>query len=237
MFTKSLKYLIIAFLISTHKSIPIVSYAFRFYYHVITGLLASRFKYNSTKLNSFGFNSPEDLFKWSTLHSRVSPLEVDMYLHKSNSTYFLDLDIARTKLLTRLFQKFWWIYFDNEKGIKGRKKGSISNFPYAPVATVSCHFKRELKPFEKFAISSRILAWDKKWLFVVSKFTTNNGKTINAIALTKYVFKTGRLSIAPIEYITDCNFASLENDKINEKNINLVNHMIDTEDLEKLVEI
>ena len=68
-----------------------------------------------------------------------------------------------------------------------------------------CQFKRELKPFEKYKISSRILAWDRKWLFVISKFVTAENK-VNAIAITKYVFKVGRLTIAPEEYLRHCNF-------------------------------
>ncbi|KAI5958944.1 uncharacterized protein KGF55_005598 [Candida pseudojiufengensis] len=242
----SIKWLVAIFLLISHKTIPF-AYVIRFYYHVLTGLSSSKLNISkdAQKFNSFGYNQPSDLFKTIVLDSRVSPLEIDMYLHKSNSTYFLDLDIARTKLLIRIIQPYWWYAFANDHGQFGggtKKKYSISNFPYVPVATVQCQFKKELKPFQKFKINSRILAWDKKWLFVLSVFTTYDKKTkkfdkINAIALTKYVFKIGKLTISPIDILNYCNFINDENLKINEKNYNLVKYLVDTEDLEKLASL
>ncbi|RLV96058.1 Uncharacterized protein JA1_000595 [Spathaspora sp. JA1] len=219
-------------LITSHKTLPF-AYVVRFYYHAILGFFASRPKYLTHQTNTFGYTSPKDLFSWVTLHSHVSPLEIDMYMHKSNSTYFLDLDIARTKLLSRLFQKFWWNCYDNVQG-KFKTKYSMSNIPYTPVATVQCRFIRELKPFQKYKISSRILAWDDKWLFVISKFiTSNKGEdVVNAIALTKYVLKNGRITVTPKEYLGICGFLNDENEQINQKNYQLVTSLVDVQDLE-----
>ena len=36
------------------------------------------------------------------------------------------------------------------------------------LGSVMCNFKREIKPFEKFEIWSRVLTWDRKWAYVVS---------------------------------------------------------------------
>lgn len=234
MISKTFKALILILVASSHKTLPL-AYVFRFYYQTIVGLFTSRSTYLATKKNSFGYNSPNHLFKWITLKSRVSPLELDMYFHKLNSTYFLDLDIARTKLLTRLLQTFWWSCYDNEAG-RSKKPRVIGNFPYVPIATVQCRFIRELKPFQKFDISSRVLAWDKKWLFVMSKFTTQGKgeEVINAIALTKYVFKSGRLTLSPYEYLSTCGFLNEENEKINERNMKLVESLVDVEDLERI---
>ena len=233
MFSKTLKYLILAFLISTHKTLPF-AYVIRFYYQAYRGFFGYRSHYLKTKKNSFGYDSPKDLFTWVTLDSYVTPLEIDMYLHKLNSTYFLDLDIARTKLLTRLFQTYWWWSYDNGHE-NSKKKHSLSNIPYVPVAIVQCQFKRELKPFQKIKISSRILAWDRKWLFVMSKIVTDDNK-VCAIAITKYVFKVGRLTIAPEEYLKFCNFLDEENQAINDKNYKLVKSLVDVEDIEKIAE-
>lgn len=232
--------LLLLFLIISHKTIPF-AYVVRFYYQCIRGLGPSLFipaTENYTTYNTFKYAQPQSLFKSVTLHSRVSPLELDMYLHKSNSTYFLDLDIARTKLLTRIVQPFWWFCYENKMGKYGKgRKREVGNFPYVPVATVQCQFKKELKPLQKFDISSRILAWDKKWLFVLSVFTTTNGKRnkkVNAIALTKYVFKNGRTTIPPEEILKHCNLLDEKNEAVNKVNFELVKNMVDTEDLETL---
>lgn len=35
---------------------------------------------------------------------------------------------------------------------------------------VTCHFKREIKPHQAFEIWTRVLCWDRKWLYLVSHF-------------------------------------------------------------------
>ena len=35
---------------------------------------------------------------------------------------------------------------------------------------VTCHFKREIKPYQAFEIWTRVLCWDRKWLYLVSHF-------------------------------------------------------------------
>lgn len=38
------------------------------------------------------------------------------------------------------------------------------------LAGVSCNFKREIKPYQGFEIWSRILCWDRKWLYTIGHF-------------------------------------------------------------------
>lgn len=233
--------LVILYLVLCHKTAPL-SHPLRFYYQSMKGLFHSRFKKNKdiTKYNSFNLASPDKLFKYVTWRSRVSPMEIDLFMHKNNSTYFVDLDIARTKLLVRLFQQYWWSAYENKLGEFGKRKKTFDNIPYTPLGTVQCSFKRQLNIFENYEVNSRILAWDRKWLFVLSTFTTTDPKTkekrINAIALTKYVFKKGRLTIPPAEYLEYCNLLDEKNKEINERNYEHVKHMINTGSFDELAE-
>lgn len=172
------------------------------------------------------------IFKPQKFKTFVSPMEVDMYLHKSNSTYFLDLDIARTDLLTKVFQTIFFRYYDNVSGFFKRK--SLSNLPYIPVGAVETHFKHELKPFQTFEIHSKIVAWDKKWIFILSKFVSpkNSSDKVYGITLTKYVFKRGRITIIPEDMIKEVGLWSDEVEAIRQKNISLVTHMTSLEQLE-----
>ena len=45
-------------------------------------------------------------------------------------------------------------------------KGSVAIM----LGGVSCNFKREIKPFEGFEIWTRILSWDRKWIYIISHF-------------------------------------------------------------------
>lgn len=35
---------------------------------------------------------------------------------------------------------------------------------------VSCQFRKEIKPYEKFEVWTRILCWDRKWMYVICHF-------------------------------------------------------------------
>ena len=137
---------------------------------------------------------------------------------ESNSTYFSDLDIARTRLLCTLFSA----------GIEKMRKDRNGSFSIA-LGAVSCSFRREIKPYEKFEMWTRVLAWDEKWLYVVTHFVREGNvqpknyslfpsqqdekhssckanskeEAIVASALSKCVFKRGRLTIPPEMLLQD----------------------------------
>ncbi|KAK9465077.1 hypothetical protein V1512DRAFT_229362 [Lipomyces arxii] len=135
----------------------------------------------------------ENVFRTRVWKSRSSFMECDLNGHKSNSTYFSDLDIARTDLMVDVFKK---TFLDTKK-----KTGKWIYLPLGAVATV---FRREIKPFAAYTIKSKIVAWDDKWLFVVSKFEMVGIPKTCAISVTKYVFKMGRKTIPPADALKDC---------------------------------
>lgn len=229
------KYLLVAFLASTYKTLPF-AYFFRFYYRLIVNLVIPRKRYlQNKKQNTFGITGKTnnlDVFEYTTMETYVSPLELDMYLHKSNSTYSIDLDIARTNVVTKIFQRFWYKYYDNENGeFKGV---ALSNMPYVPVASIQCVFKKELRLYQRYNVKSKVLAWDEKWLFVLSKFVLPGSEKLCTIAVTKYVFKKQRFTIKPEDIIRDCGLWNDEVAKVNKKNYEIVKYMASIEDLERV---
>ncbi|KAL3427032.1 capsule polysaccharide biosynthesis protein [Phlyctema vagabunda] len=158
-------------------------------------------------------------------------LEMDMNLHKSNSTFFSDLDINRMHLMAALFKP---VLSGRPGADEGNRFGSLNCI----LGAVSCHFRREIRPLEKYEIWTRVLCWDEKWLYVVSHFVSadevapmlcrsgghvapsakvksieernvdeestrfqmeksRSAKLIRASAISKFVFKQGRRTIAP----------------------------------------
>ncbi|KFZ17836.1 hypothetical protein V501_01545 [Pseudogymnoascus sp. VKM F-4519 (FW-2642)] len=157
-------------------------------------------------------------------HTRPTMMECDFNLHKSNSTYFTDLDISRCELSLRLF-------------------GDKLNFSAGPhqllmmLGGVQCSFRREIKPYMPYEVWTRILSWDDKWLYIVShfvekgRFTMENyrlhGKpttfapertvslecsnspaelkqAVFATAISQFVFKNGRVTIPPAKALRGC---------------------------------
>ncbi|KAI9700117.1 MAG: hypothetical protein M1836_002651 [Candelina mexicana] len=105
---------------------------------------------------------PRALFQPLITHSTTPILECDYNIHKSNSTYFSDLDISRTHLVSCLCAPIF------KKGLRdnSRSKGKIAIM----LGSVACSFRKEIKPHEGYEIWSRVLAWDQKWMYIVSHF-------------------------------------------------------------------
>jgi hypothetical protein len=147
-------------------------------------------------------------------------------MHKSNSTFFNDLDNNRTELLLALFK-------DVVKPQKHRK--DVPQPKMFNLGGTSCIFKKAIAPFSKYEISSRVLCWDQKWIYVVSHFTkpgSNNANQfilglpankafdhkepqnqldrIYATAITKYVFKQGRKTCTPDSVMHECGLLPLQ---------------------------
>jgi acyl-CoA thioesterase FadM len=149
------------------------------------------------------------------LSSTATPLtDCDYNMHKSNSTYFADLDLARVHLLGAL-------------GFGAQPKGA----PMPALGGVSCNFRRPVAPLQRMHIYTRVLSWDAKWLYIASWIVRADPKAakpvtwtlqpwrrgasgasagptgakapdVCAVALARYVFKKGRVTVAPDPVLT-----------------------------------
>lgn len=140
-----------------------------------------------------------------SVHTVSTPLgDLDYTLHKSNSTYLADLDLARGRHFYGLFRV----------GLqKSRKQGAV--FP--ALGAVTCTFKKEIRPFAKVRIWTRVLAWDDKWIYLVSHFVSDDYEvgtagnkqdarpgSLYATSISKQVVKRGRKTIPPVEFLASC---------------------------------
>ncbi|KAF9890448.1 hypothetical protein FE257_005853 [Aspergillus nanangensis] len=168
---------------------------------------------SKSRVMSISEDSPY-IFSYLVTTHHNPPLECDYNMHKSNSTFFSDLDINRAQLLGRLFGGFPRKPSESGKGTEKTLNVALGG--------VSCVFKREIKPFQRYEIWSRVLAWDHKWLYMVSYFVvagtgekvirslhTESGKpsgvdfskAVLASSLSRYVFKDGRMTISPADVL------------------------------------
>ncbi|KAI1291167.1 capsule polysaccharide biosynthesis protein [Xylaria venustula] len=177
-------------------------------------------------VRAFHTHTPDKLFHPVITESHASLSDIDSRLHKSNSTYLADLDISRSHLMLHLLARAGHLAFRNSKthlvmdpsNPSEPARGSFS----IGIGAVHCAFKREVKPYQKYEMWSRIMTWDRKWLYIVTHFVEkgavkprswdaqNCGQTrktpgehrdwekrILATAITSHVFKIGRLTIHP----------------------------------------
>ncbi|KAJ5350726.1 hypothetical protein N7541_008453 [Penicillium brevicompactum] len=162
------------------------------------------------------------VFSYMVTSHQNALMECDYNIHKSNSTFFSDMDINRAQLLLNLFPRLpRWApetAADTPDSKKAEKIVSIA------LGGTSCVFKREIKPLQRYEVWSRVLSWDAKWLVVVSYFvkagTHRNvmrglrkeakpkegselEKAILAVGVTRYVFKDGRRTTPPRGSVED----------------------------------
>ena len=170
----------------------------------------------TTRNASPGGQEGNPLFKYLVTETRAAPLECDYNGHKSNSTYFSDLDVNRTQLLARLFKAVLSAsHYDRSKRARHLN---------IALGSTCCVFRREIRPLQKCQIWSRVLTWDEKWVYIVSYFVSSNyakepnaripaEENILASGIARYVFKDGRKTVRPVEALTDCGVLSLQTDE------------------------
>ncbi|GME60980.1 putative 4hbt like protein [Neofusicoccum parvum] len=113
---------------------------------------------------------PHALFQPIITSTRSPLAECDYNLHKSNSTYFSDLDISRTHLVTALL-RHGIRQLSKSKNPAERAPGTehVPDGSFAiALGAITCHFRREIVPYARFEIWTRLLCWDRKWLYLVS---------------------------------------------------------------------
>ncbi|KAH6891430.1 hypothetical protein B0T10DRAFT_485270 [Thelonectria olida] len=207
--------LLLLFVIFNWKNMP-----FAWTYRVWSGMLYHMFLRKSPVL------TPKALFKPMITPSHTPLLEIDYNLHKSNSTYFADLDVARAHLVTFLARAATEDLARNveTKIVLDPKTGKPIKGPIGVMlGAVACSFKREIAPYKGYEMWSRILSWDRKWLYIVTHYvpkgtakptewldprcglskrgpkdaTGDWQKKIYATAISKYVFKIDRFTVHP----------------------------------------
>lgn len=177
--------------------------------------------------------TPRALFKPLVSETHAPLLEMDYNLHKSNSTYFTDLDVSRTHLVSFLCRPgLRKLAYNPETKLV---LDPATNEPVAGsmgivLGAVNCSFKREIGIYRGYELWSRLLCWDRKWMYIVTHFvpkgtarptewldqtsgkvrkTAANGAAagweskMHATAISKYVFKLGRLTVHPAVILSE----------------------------------
>ncbi|KAF1937260.1 hypothetical protein EJ02DRAFT_458860 [Clathrospora elynae] len=188
---------------------------------------------------------PHALFQPIITSTRTPFLEMDYNMHKSNSTYFSDMDISRTHLFTALIRNA--IRKNNRSN--GAKKSVVAGAVGATEGTrgthiialggVSCLFKKEILPYKKYEMWTRLLCWDRKWFYLVThlvkpgvgqpstwtlqpwKRAKKGGEIVDpeklksavyATAIAKYVIKRGRITVPPEQALLDADMIPVKPD-------------------------
>lgn len=128
-------------------------------FRLILLLITSRFRPRQAVLDA------------AVLSMRVWPTDLDINLHLTNSRYLALMDLGRIELLLRL-------------GLMGK----VLKRRWLPVVAIATlRFRREINPFERFTLHTRLIGWDEKWFYMEQRFETARG--VAAVGIVKGLFR------------------------------------------------
>ncbi len=115
---------------------------------------------------------PKALFHYSVTSTYNALLETDYNFHKSNSTYFADLDISRSHLAMHLLSPGVKVLENNKrtKVVCDKDGKPVGGTFGLGLGAVFCSFKKEIAPYQGYELWTRVLSWDRKWFYMVSHF-------------------------------------------------------------------
>jgi len=117
------------------------------------------------------------LMEVSTLDFRVWPTDLDFNLHMTNARYLALMDLGRMDLILRT--GLW-------KPVVRQK--------WAPVigGTV-VRFRRPLRAFQPVRLSSRMVSWDERWIYIEHRLESKGRAVCHALVRGAFVAPDGTL--------------------------------------------
>lgn len=126
-----------------------------------------------------------DLFDPVTLRFRALPSDCDANLHVNNGRYLQLMDLGRFALVARL---------GLGRAMMTRRWGAV-------VGAVEMEFLKEIPLFASFQLSTQIVGWDPKWVYIEQRFT--RGRDLVAVGRVQGVFRANHRSVATAEVLAE----------------------------------
>jgi len=120
----------------------------------------------------------------SLVHFRVLPGDLDLNGHMNNARYLWHMDMGRADLTIRngmipaLLRRHW--------------------MPLVGSAMIT--YRRSLRPFQRYAMRSRVLGWDEKWFYFHHTFERDGPC---AQGMVKAVFRGAGKNIPPSDVLAE----------------------------------
>lgn len=131
------------------------------------------------------FEKPLNILDESSITFRVLPTDVDLLMHMNNGRYFSLLDLARINLISR-------------SGVLARLE---KNRIYPVVASEMIRFRKSLRLFQRFEISTKIIGWDEMFYYIIHHFKVGND--VYALCIVKArMLRKGGGKVSPSELAT-----------------------------------
>lgn len=126
-----------------------------------------------------------DLADISMLRFRVWPLDLDWNLHLTNSRYLSLMDLGRVDQILRT--GLW----------RRMRRGGFG----VVLGGAAMRFRRPLAPFERFSLTTRLLGWDERWIYMEQVFRGTRG--VACVAVLRAAFVKDKKLVSPAGVLGD----------------------------------
>lgn len=123
-----------------------------------------------------------DLLGDSVVSFRVWPNDLDTNLHMNNGRYLTLLDLGRLDLLLRI----------------GAARPALRRNWYPVLAAVQLRFKRPLNLFQRFDIRTRLVSWDRKWVYLEQRILCKGRVVTHALLKGAFVGPQGSVPMSDV---------------------------------------
>ena len=154
------------------------------------------FRFLATVLKS-GFRSRIGPLDPSVVRFRALPHDCDLNLHLNAGRYLSFMDLARIELLGRM-----------------RVLRSLLRRGWRPImggATLT--YRRSVMPFERFSVTSRVVAWDEKWFYIEHLLHKSDG-TLSATGIVRMLLRGKSGSVTPREVLAVLGIGDMQSPEI-----------------------
>lgn len=130
--------------------------------------------------------SPLEPTDASELAFRVWPNDLDVALHMNNGRYLTVMDLGRTDLMLR----------------SGLLKVVLRRRLTPVVGAAAIRFRREMRPFQRYALETRIVAWQETMVVIEQRFRLISGPRAGQYAASALVraglYDRGARAMVPV---------------------------------------
>lgn len=123
------------------------------------------------------------MLETSALRMTVMPNDLDFNGHVNNGRFLTLADIGRMDFVLR----------------SGAGRAAFAQRALPIVGDSMAKFRRDLKLFERFDLTTRLLGWDDKWTFIEHRFL--RGGRVLGVVVIRGLFKGPQGPIAPADFL------------------------------------
>lgn len=127
---------------------------------------------------------------------RCWPNDLDTNLHMNNGRYLTIMDLGRVDLILR--SGLWPV-------MRKRKW-------YPVIASAKVSFRRSINAFETFELTTQVIGWDEKWLYIEHRMEREGKVAAQAFIKSLFLCPDGKVPVAELIAAMDHDGTSPEMD-------------------------